>query len=164
MGALVRNRFVILDLAEGWIERTRVPLWMLSAIDGTASVSFTMFPVAYGVVMNLSTLRALEHERRKTYDEVRRAARRGGRAPAGRFFVDETSWAEGEIFCVQSTQRVNFESLGFRGVRGVTREWSISDGKHVLDATLQTETEDAFECAVPACERMMHSVRFEGPS
>jgi hypothetical protein len=164
MGALVRNRFVVLELAEDWIERARVPLWTLSAIDGTASLSFTMFPVAEGVAMNLARLRAIEHARRQTYGEVHRAAHRAGRAPAGRFFVDETSWTEEAIFCVESTHRVDFEPLGFRGLRGITREWSISDGKYVLEATLQTDTEDAFERAAPACERMLHSVRFEGPS
>jgi hypothetical protein len=139
-------------------------LWTLSALDGTASLNFTMFPVAEGVVMDLARLRTLEHERRKTDDEVRRAARGVGRGPAGRFFIDEATWTEGTIFCVESTQRIDFEPLGFQGVRGITREWSVSDGKHVLEATLRTETEAAFERAAPACEGMMHSVRFEGPS
>jgi hypothetical protein len=179
VGALVRNRFVRLDLAEGWIEHARVPRWTLSAIDGAASLSFTMFPVAEGVAMNLATLLTLEHERHRTHEESRRAARRAGRVPAGRFFVDETSWVEGAIFCVQSTHRLDrrhrtppvreapahFEFLAeIFGLCGITREWSISDGKHVVQARLHAETDGAFERAAPACDRMMHSIRFEGPS
>lgn len=168
MEAMVRNRFVTFDLAEGWIERTRVPIWALSQIDRMASVNLTMFPVAEGVAMNFVTLRTLEHERR-THEESRRAARWGGHSRSGRFFIDEATWTEGAIFCVQSTYRVNFElladpALGFRGFRGITRQWSISDSKHVLEATLWTDAEGAFERAAPACDRMMQSVRFEGPS
>ncbi len=164
MAAIVRNRFVALDLADGWIERTRVRLWMLSAVDGTASLRLTMFPVANGVRMNLATLRALEHERHLANAEYRRKVGRsrvGG--PAGRFFVDEASWTEGPIFCVASTHRVDFRALQL-SVRCIERVWTVSDGKYVLEATLQTDTQDAFEPAAAACEGMMHSVRFEGPS
>ena len=164
MATLVRNRFVALDLDAGWIEHTRVRLWTLSAVDGTASLRLTMFPVANGVSMDLATLRALEHERHLANAEHRREVgpSRVG-APAGRFFVDEASWAEGAIFCVASTHRVDFRPLQF-GIRYIERVWTVSDGKYVLEATLQADTQDAFERAAAACEGMMYSVRFEGPS
>ena len=172
MGALVRNRFVALNRADGWIERTRVP-WSLSAIDGSASLSISMFPVAAGVVMNLATLLVLEHERRHGCEDLRRLRRDpGAREPASTaFFIDESSWTEGALFGVVSTERHQFDfadlpaSLGLPAKFQVwVRGWTVSDGKYVVEATLRAETEDTFGRAAAACERMMRSVRFEGPS
>ena len=137
MGATIRSRFVTLVLADGWIEGSRSPLWVLRSLDEPASLTFTIFPVAEGVVIDLGTLRALEHERREVHARNRqRILRRGVVTVAGRFLVDDTSWSEGAMFGVCSTTRVDFEALGFTGLRGLKREWTVSDGKHVLEAAL----------------------------
>jgi hypothetical protein len=163
MAGILRNRFVALDLAEGWIELTRTPRWTLSPIDGAASLSLTIFPVAEGVLMNLATLRVLEHERNEADARRQRVVHRGGAAFRA-FFVDETTWTEGRLFCLASTRRLDFEPPGDRRIRGLERQWTVSDGKHVLQATLWTEIDAAFDRALAPCEGMMHSVRFEGPS
>jgi hypothetical protein len=159
MATTVRNRFVALELSDGWIELARGPSWTLSAIDGSASLRFTMFPVAEGVVMDLVTLRALERERHETHAK----SRAGGRGRS-RLLIDETSWTEGSIFCLTLTERLDLRPLGLGLGRCIQRGWTVSDGKHVVEAMLRSDTDDAFERAAPACEQMMHSVRFEGPS
>jgi hypothetical protein len=165
MGATIRSRFVALVLAEGWIEQSRSPLWTLCSLDGTASLNLRMFPVADGVLIDLETLRALEHERHKLRARDRRAELRGGvPAATGIFFVDETSWSEGTAFCVASTTRLALEALGFAGLRGLRREWTVSDGKHVLEASLWVDADEVFAQAADTCEKMIRSVRFEGPS
>jgi hypothetical protein len=172
MSALVRNRFVAFDRADGWIERTRVP-WSLSAIDGSASLGISMFPVAEGVVMNLATLLVLEHERRHSHEDHRRFVRdRGASEPASeRFFIDETTWTEGTLFGVASTERHQFDFTDLAATLDLpaafqiwVRTWTVSDGKYVVEATLRAETEGGFDRATAACEPMIRSVRFEGPS
>jgi hypothetical protein len=172
MGALVRNRFVALDRADGWIERTRVP-WSLSTIDGSASLDISMFPVAEGVVMNLATLLVLAHERRHSHEDYRRLRRdRGASEPASTsFFIDESSWTEGALFGVVSSERHQFDVAELAATVGLpatfqvwVRGWTVSDGKYVVEATLRAKTEDTFDRATAACEGMIRSVRFEGPS
>jgi hypothetical protein len=159
MPRTVRSRFVAIKLAAGWIECSRRPVWIVS--DGTGSLSLTTFPVAEGVRIDLEMLRALEHERRVAGAEFRKAIRRSGGTPIGRFFVDETTWSDGGRFCVGSTERLDTGLLGLRGLR---REWTVSDGAYVLQATLSANTDNAFGRASEACEEMVRSIRFEGPS
>jgi len=162
LGATIRNRFVALDPADGWIEVSRSPLWTLSSPGGPATLSLTVFPVAPGVVINLERLRALENERRRVAARDRHAVRSdGGDTVAGTFFVDETSWTEGRVFCVAPTKRIELEALGFTGLRGLKREWTVSDGQHVLEASLWADTDAAFKHAIAPCEEMIRSVRFE---
>jgi hypothetical protein len=165
--AIVRRRFVALSVGRDWIELSRVPMWMLSTIDGAASLSLTMFRVAEGVTMTLATLWILEHERRQALIECRQRLRRTRQGvQVGGSFVDQTSWTEGPIFCLATTERDDFPVFAFFGRRGcdLQRHWTVSDGKRVFEATLHAGTEGAFGRAAEACERIVRSVRFEEPN
>lgn len=160
MGSTVRLRFVALDVVHPWIELQRTGLWKLRHPDRRGYLSISMFPVAEGVTMDLETLQALCRERQR--DSV-----------FDRLFVplDDDSWAERAVFCVASSSRTRTG----RGIRHpfpwpasqqptYRRSWSLSDGRHVVEASLYEPDEANFRADVDDCDAMMRSVRFEGPS
>jgi hypothetical protein len=155
MGTTIRCRFVALDLAPGWIELRRKGLWTLKHPERRGELTLSMFPVAEGVTMDLPTLQALDRERSRSTDPFHRSMAA----------LDETAWSQESVFCFATSARGGPYPGSSRGASpDYFRYWTVSDGTYVLEATFHEYDEERFAAGVDACDAMMRSVRFEGPS
>jgi hypothetical protein len=158
--ATIRHRFVVLELAKGWVELRRTGLWTLKHPGRKGELTLSMFPVAQGIAMDLATLEALSRERQS-------------KSVFGRMqvFFDETSWSRGAVFCLVTSARLRRP----HGIRlpflwpgddrtAFLRSWTVSDGAYVLEASFREYSEQNFHEGSKNGDTMMLSVRFEGPS
>jgi hypothetical protein len=171
MGTTIRCRFVALDLAPGWIELRRQGGWTLKHPERRGELTLSMFPVAEGVTMDLPTLQALSREHERFSERLGRRVPKSSPFYRRSMLLDETAWLQESVFCFATsvrTERPNGDRgpFAWQGLEPTvhTREWTVSDGTYVLEATLHEYDEEHFAAGVDACDAMMRSVRFEGPS